>query len=124
MKKIMISLTAGLLAGCMNTNMNKKPNRWVTVLDADTGKPAVGVPLVYTDVKKPYLIVGRRVVSREYTTDDQGRAHVPAGTVMRPSPDAGWVRTHERDTGKTHEEITSDETIYLRTYENHMKRPK
>jgi hypothetical protein len=119
MKHLTILLTACLTAGCMN--MNKAPERWVTVLDVDTRKPAVGVPMVYTHVKKPYWIVGQVVISRTYPTDEQGRAHVPAGVYLRPSPGVTWVRANDYDKGKSGREILRADTIFLRTFESHME---
>ena len=105
----------------MNMNMNKQPGRWVTVLDADSGKPVPGVPLVYTSIRKPYFIVGAVMISRKYVTDADGKAHVPSGVYMRTYPGCAYVDVRPPIDGRKNQDPIKAKTIYVKPYERHMK---
>ncbi len=72
-------------------NMNKQPNRWVTVMDANTGNPVSGVPLVYMSVRKPYFIVGEIIISQEYVSGKNGKAYVPSGVRLITAAESNYV---------------------------------
>ena len=120
MKKLIIVTLVCLLAGCINMNMNKDPDRWVTVLDADSGKPIPGVSLVYISVRKPYFIVGEVMISRKYTTDANGKAHVPSGVRLMTDPGCGYVDLPSSLDGKSDDQ----QIIYIMTYQDYMKKMK
>jgi len=85
MKRLAPLLALCMLTGCMSLNMNREPERWITVRDADTGTAVPGISLVYMRIKKPYWIVGAVMRSREYVAGPDGRAYVPSGVILRPS---------------------------------------
>jgi len=101
-------------------NMNKSPDSWVTVLDATSEKPVPEVPLVYMDIQKPYLIVGRLLVSREYITDEIGRAHVPSNVSLQPSPGSNWFKADDKYRMQDLPSDSDERVIYVRTREDHM----
>ena len=68
MKALLTLLILCILTGCASPNMNRKPDRQITVVDADTEKPVPRISLVYTHLKKPFWIVGTVLVSSEEKT--------------------------------------------------------
>lgn len=97
--------------------MNREPDRWVTVIDIESGKPVPNLPLIYMKVKKPYWIVGQALISRKYITDKNGRAHVPSGVHLQTLGDT-HVRVIDRESGKSG---TATDIIYVKTRENHKE---
>ena len=120
MKKLIVLISICLLTGCMNMNMDKQPNRWITVLDADTGEPVPDVPLVYTSIKKPYFIVGAVMISRQYVSDANGKAHVPSGVSLKTKPGSDYIAVPE-PTDKKSGEALKGTAIYVKPLEKFMK---
>ena len=85
MKTLLVLAGVLFLVGC--NNLNRRPERWALVLDADTNKPIPHFPLVYTELAKPYFIVSYPIQSQEYISDENGLAKVPSKVVMHPH---GW----------------------------------
>ncbi len=114
---------AGLLLlgnGCRfyTMNMNKPPKRWATVLDADTEAPLGGVPLAYSDTKKPYFIVSTVVESRTYVSGPDGRVHLPRDVKLH----AAWASGYEIDSFRhPYPPPKNADVYYVRTRESYMK---
>jgi hypothetical protein len=104
--------TSVLLSGCVTMNMNKEPDRWITVLDTDTDKPVPNLSLLYYDSRKPYFIVSKVERSREYVTDSQGRAHVPSGVYLQVGT-PGWTEARDRNIGRSVDDIIADDIYYV-----------
>ncbi len=90
-KRLFLFIIVILFIGCIKINMNKQPNRWVTVLDANTGNPVSGVPLVYMSIRKPYFIVGEVMISQQYVSGKNGKAYVPSGVRLTTSAESNYV---------------------------------
>ena len=107
-----VAMVAAFLSGCTPaTNLEKKPTRWVTIIDAKTNKPIPHVPLVYYGPAKTYFIVGGIGSSIPYVSDDQGRAYVPEGVSLRPANES----TYTLDSVKCLPgDMSRDEIYYLR----------
>jgi hypothetical protein len=89
---IVAATIATILSSCTPaTNLDKKPTRWVTIMDVRTNKPLPHVSLVYYGPTKTYFIVGAIGSSIPYVSDDQGRAHVPEGVSLRPSNESSYM---------------------------------
>jgi hypothetical protein len=108
-----------LVNGCQlyTKNMNKAPQRWVTVVDADTGAPVDGVTLVYCDTRKPYFIVSTVVTSRTYVSGPGGRACVPRNVHLQTPGDSDYVI----DSFRHPYPAKNAEVYYVRKLESHMK---
>ena len=105
-------LIALMLGACSPaTNLEKKPTRWVTTVDANTKKPLPHVPLVYYGPVKSYFIVGAMGSSIPYVSDDHGRAYVPEGVSLRP-PDVSIYTLDSVDTSRG--DKNGGEIYYLR----------
>lgn len=87
-----VATIATFLGSCTPaTNLDKKPTRWVTIMDAKTNKPLPHVPLVYYGPAKTYFIVGAIGSSIPYVSDDHGRAYVPEGVSLRPPNESDYT---------------------------------
>ena len=109
-----------LVNGCQiyTMSMNRAPERWVTVLDADTGAPLDGVPLAYSDTRKPYFIVSTVVESRTYVSGSDGRAHVPRNVHLH----AAWASRYVVDSFRhPYPPPKNADVYYVRPLESHMK---
>ena len=71
---MLLALCCTMTSGCVD--FEAAGTEKVTVVEAATGKPVPGVPLVYHYVKKPYLIAGRVVESKPYVTNEKGEVIV------------------------------------------------
>ena len=121
MRKYILIIGVLLFTGCINMNINKQPDKWVTVLFADTGKPASGVPLVYMSVRKPYFIVGTVMISREYVSDINGKAYVPSGVILKAAPESNYVVVTAPVNDLKNIDSKKDTTIYVITDEQYMQ---
>ena len=94
----------------------KKPTRWVTVVDSRSGHVILGLPLVYEEVRRPYLIVGNVVESRDYVSRKDGKAFVPSGVQMVPSGSSGYVFDESKYVGMSSAGIIKHGTVYVHRY--------
>jgi hypothetical protein len=109
-----------LVNGCQiyTMDMNKAPQRWVMVLDADTGEPLEGVALAYHDTKKPYFIVSTVVESLNYVSGFDGRAYVPRDVHLQTA----WKSDYVIDSfSRPYPPSKNAEVYYVRTMQSHMK---
>jgi hypothetical protein len=92
-KALFLAALLLLVNGCQicTMNMNKAPERWVTVLGTDTGAPVEGVALAYHDTRKPYFIVSTVVESRTYVSGPDGRAYVPRNVRLQTAWKSAYV---------------------------------
>jgi len=101
--------------------MNRTPDRWIKVVDADNKLPVSRLPLIYRKFS-PFGIVIREVLtSFPYYTDSEGNAQVPSNVTIQPGPGTRYVVDRRSNIGKTAEEIESNDVVYVRTLEMHQK---
>ncbi|MCB1125877.1 MAG: hypothetical protein KDM81_05235 [Verrucomicrobiae bacterium] len=122
---LFLSMVLVVANGCgfYTMNMHKAPERWVTVLDADTGAPVAGVPLVYLDTEKPYFIVSSLVESGHYVSGPDGRAHVPRNVRLETAHESNYLIDSIRHPNPP----KNAEVYYVRTWESYeelVKSPK
>ena len=110
-----------LLASCVSPNMNRPPDRWIKVIDSDRGGPVKDIPIIYNEFSPFGIIVREVLISRNYYSDQNGRAHVPSGVMLEPAPGSGYIRDTRRNVGKTIEEIQSMDTLFVRKHEDYMQ---
>ncbi len=85
-----LGIVSILFSGCVG-NAHLKPDRWVTVLDSNTGQPVAGVPLTYRVIRKPYFInLAKLEPSDPYVSGADGRAFVPNDKIMGLPYGTGW----------------------------------
>ncbi len=129
---IPLIIAAGLallvLGGCLSSSSGHSipgqphdpPDRWVTVLDADTGEPVAQVPLVYTFIHRPYLFVAPLQESYPpYISGADGRTFVPGDRGISVQRGSGWAVAAAKTYGiesvrKTaHVDLTGTSILYV-----------
>ena len=106
-----------LLVSCApSVDLNRKPDREVTVINSKTNQPVPGCELVYWEWSQ-FIFDHYFYSSRPYVTDENGVALVPSGVVMNPDADSGYTRHRVGDTGFG----PDDKTIYVLPVEDYKR---
>jgi hypothetical protein len=97
-----VSLT---LSACVG-NPHLTPERWVTVLNSNTGQPVAGVPLAYRLYKTPqFKFIVRLEQSDPYVSGADGRAFVPNDQIMVVVKESEWRLDYRKTYGTADDPI-------------------
>lgn len=76
---------------------------------------------MYMSIRKPYFIVGKVMISREYVSDTNGKAYIPSGIRMIVAPESNYIEiVSPVDDEKSNDPIKAT-TFYVKTNEQYMK---
>lgn len=84
-------ITAIIPCCAPSVDLDRKPDRKVTVINAKTKDPVPQCNLVYVEYRQ-FLFDHYFYFSRPYTTDENGEAYVPSGRNMTPTQESGYYR--------------------------------